>query len=80
MNMDGMTKLLNFLCRLEEYKVHYRMEHNRDDSIMVITDVPGQKWEVEFFRDGNIEIEIFKSDGEIRGEMELDRFFKEFSE
>ena len=78
--MDGMTKLLNFLCRLEECKIHYRMEHNRDDSIMVITDVPGQKWEVEFFPDGNIEIEIFKSDGEIRGEMELDRFFKEFSE
>jgi hypothetical protein len=75
-----MTKLLKFLSRLEELKIHYRIEHNRDESIMVITDVPGQKWEIEFFNDGNIEIEIFRSDGEIRGESELERFFKEFSE
>ena len=73
-----MTKLLEFLRRLDACKIHYRIEHNRDDSIMVITDVPGQKWEVEFFPDGNVEIEIFKSDGEIRGESELERFFQEF--
>jgi len=77
---NGMTKLLNFLCRLEKVKIYYRIEHNRDDSIMVIPDVPGQKWEVEFFADGTVEIEIFKSDGKIRGESELDRFFKEHSE
>jgi len=78
--MDGMTKLLNFLCRLDECNIHYRIEHNRDDAVMVITDVPGQKWEIEFFTDGNVEIEIFKSDGGIWEESELERFFKEFSE
>jgi hypothetical protein len=78
--MDGMAKLLKFLHRLDECKIHYRIEYNREDSVMVITDVPGQKWEVEFFADGNIEIEIFKSDREIRGEMELERFFREFSD
>jgi len=77
---NAMTKLLNFLCRLEKVKIYYRIEHNRDDSIMVIPDVPGQKWEVEFFADGTVEIEIFKSDGKILGESELDRFFKEYSE
>jgi hypothetical protein len=76
--MKGMTKLLNFLCRLEDCKIHYRLEHSRKESIMVIPDVPGQKWEIEFFDDGNVEIEIFTSDGEIRPESELDRFFKEF--
>lgn len=78
--MDGMTKLLNFLSRLEKDKFHYRLEHNRDDTVMVIIDVPGQKWEVEFFADGNVEVEIFKSDGEIRNEYELERLFREFSE
>ncbi len=78
--MDGMTKFVNFLRRPEECKIHYRMEHNREDSVMVITDVPGQKWEVEFFNDGNVEIEIFKSDGQIQKEIEVERFFKEFSE
>ncbi len=79
MIMKGMTKLLKCLRRLEELKIHYRIEHNRDDSIMVITDVPGQKWEIEFFNDGDVEIEIFKSDGQIREESELERFFKKFS-
>jgi len=78
--MKVMTKLLKFLCRLEELKIHYRIEHTRDESIMVITDVPGQKWEIEFFNDGGVEIEIFKSDGEILEESELERFFKEFSD
>ncbi len=77
---NGMTKLLEFLCRLERCKIHYRIEHNREDSIMVMPDVPGQRWEVEFFADGQVEIEIFKSEGKILEESELDRFFKEFSD
>jgi hypothetical protein len=47
---------------------------------MVMPDVPGQRWEVEFFADGQVEIEIFKSEGNILEESELDRFFKEFSD
>ena len=47
--MSEMNKLLDFLCRLDKYNIHYRIEHNRDNAVMVITDVPGQKWEVEFF-------------------------------
>ena len=77
---DGMTKLLSFLCRLERCKIHYRIEHNRDDSIMVMSDVPGQRWEVEFFADGHVEVEVFKSDGDMRGESELERFFDEFAD
>ena len=45
---NGMIKLLDFLCRLEKCQIHYRIEHNRDASIMVMPEVPGQRWEVEF--------------------------------
>jgi len=78
--MNELEKLVDFLCRLDKYKIHYRIEHNHDDAVMVIADVPGQKWEVEFFTNGKIEVEIFKSDGEILEEFELERFFNEFSE
>ena len=74
-----MTKLLDFLCHLEKCEIHYRIEHHRDDSLLVMPDVPGQRWEVEFFVDGQDEIEIFKSDGAIRPESELERFFEAFS-
>jgi hypothetical protein len=35
---------------------------------MVIADVPGHRWEIEFMRDGSIEVERFTSSGEIGGE------------
>ena len=57
---SSLTKLLNFLDSLENVKIHYRLSHVRD-SLMVEIDVPGEKWEVEFFDNGEIEIERFVS-------------------
>ena len=56
-----MKKLLKFLTDLEAHKIHYYLEHNRDDSIMVHIAIPGERWEVEFFIDNHVEIEIFKN-------------------
>jgi len=61
-----MIKILTFLNQLDTADVHYTIEHNRQDSIMVIVRLPGELWEVEFFEDDKIEIEILKSDGVIR--------------
>jgi len=60
-------KLLAFLDRLDQGKVWYRLEHVRD-SIMVTAAIPGERWEVEFFEDGTVEIERFRSSGDIAGE------------
>ena len=57
--MNPMNDLLNFLVNLEERKISYRLEHNRQDSIMVLVATPGKRWEVEFFGDGRIETEVF---------------------
>ncbi len=75
-----MDDLLNFLTSLEECKIHYTLEHNRNETIMVLVAVPGERWEVEFFSDGNVEIEIFKSHGEMKDKSEIERLFNEFSE
>ena len=69
-----MKKLLNFLNNLEKRKIHYRLEHNREDFIMVNVAVPGGRWEIEFSDDGRIEIEIFKnSSGVLCDESLLDK-------
>jgi len=71
-----MQKLLLFLQKLELYKIHYTIEHNRDDYIMVLVSIPGERWEVEFDAEGNIEIEVFKnSTGVYSDERILDRLF-----
>lgn len=74
-----MNNLIDFLDKLEERKIYYRLNKIRD-SILVEIAVPGQRWEVEFFPDGDIQVEKFISDGEIKGKTELDVLFKDFSD
>lgn len=46
---------------------------------MVMIAVPGARWEVEFFADGSIEVEVFESSGGVQGPELLARLFEEFS-
>lgn len=73
-----MEKLIDFLNKLESANIYYRLNKVRD-GIMVEIAVPGQRWEVEFMRDGDIQVEKFLSTGEIFGEQELDSWLHTFS-
>lgn len=80
MTQTSLGKLLAFLERLEELKLHYRLAHVRD-SIMVEIAVPGERWEVEFFDNGEVEIERFVSTGVNTIDDEaLNRLVVEYSE
>ena len=57
--MTTLETVLQFLTALERRKIYYRLEHNRDEALMVRIDVPGQRWEVEFLADGETLVEIF---------------------
>jgi hypothetical protein len=74
-----MDKLLTFLGDLEAAKIRYTLEHNREDSIMVLLVVPGERWEVEFFADEHVEVEVFRSIG-MKGEEELERLWRDFKD
>ena len=71
-----MKKILDFLDKLEEKKIYYKLNKIRD-AIMVEIDIPGERWEVEFFADGNIEVEKFISQGEIHDESEFEALFSD---
>ena len=62
--------LLDVLDDLEQASIAYRLEHVRN-SIMVIATIPGERWEIEFFEDGPVEVERFFSSGKIEGEEAL---------
>jgi hypothetical protein len=72
-------KLLDFLARLQEHKHHYRLSCWRDEAIMIELAVPGERWEVEFFADGHVEVERFRSDGRIADESVLNELFTTFA-
>lgn len=74
-----MDKLIDFLNTLEERKIYYRLNKVSDNILVEIT-VPGQRWEVEFFRDGSVQIEKFLSEGHIRDEVALEELFNVFGE
>lgn len=80
--MNSLENLLNFLMRLRECCIHYTLVSPppRDEAIMVQVDMPGERWEVEFFADGEVEVEVFRSNGRIEHEEALDRLFREFSD
>ena len=68
---SAMARLLRFLERIEGAKISYRLEHVRD-SIMVVAAVPGERWEIEFLEDGDVEVERFISNGVTSGDGLLD--------
>ncbi len=72
-----MEQLLDFLNKLEDNHVYYRLNKVRD-AILVEIAVPGARWEVEFLRDGEIEVEKFISNGEICDGSALDALFDAF--
>lgn len=74
-----MRKLLSFLSMLEQNCIHYKLNKTRD-SILVEVAVPGQRWEIEFFANNQIEVERFISTGEIEDDTSLDSLFKNFSD
>ncbi len=74
-----MKKLIEFLNALEESGIYYKLNKVRD-AIMVEIAVPGERWEVEFMNDDTVEVEIFKSIGEIEDESVLNRLFTDYGD
>lgn len=69
--------LFEFLNELDNRKIFYRLNKVRE-AVMVEVAVPGERWEIEFFEDGSIEIEKFKTIGEIYGKEELSVLLEKF--
>ena len=53
MSQAPFDKLTTFLKHLETAHLHYTLASHREDTIMVLVTVPGERWEIEFFGDGS---------------------------
>lgn len=71
---------MSLLRRLEGAHIAYQLRQFRDDALAVEVAVPGERWEIEFLEDGEIEIEIFRSSGEILSAKALDDLFRRFGD
>ena len=82
MNSNQLTnplgRLLQFLDQLEQIGISYDLKHVRD-SIMIRAYIPEGLWEIEFFEDGTLEVEVFRREEGVEGVSEawLDQFIQE---
>ncbi len=76
MKTDFLNKFLTFLNQLEQQKINYQIDHHRDESVMITVSIVGERWEIEFLENGDIEVEKFISNGEIAGEEALKEIFE----
>lgn len=51
------------LTELDQRHVPYQIQVVRSGALMVSVAIPGERWEIEFFDDGHIEVERFTSNG-----------------
>ena len=77
-------RLLDFLRRLDAARIHYSLAHFRDETLAVEVVVPGERWEIEFFADGSVEVEVFSSVGpagiELEGPEAIERLFAQHTD
>jgi len=78
--MDKLEKLIEFLNKLEKANIYFQLGRIREESILIEATVPGQLWEIEFLRDGSVDVQIYKSDGNLLDEKQLDALIKDWSD
>ena len=61
--MTALSKATEFRRELDRRHVAYEFRIVRDEALMMSVPLPGERWEIEFFDDGRIELERFVSQG-----------------
>ena len=63
--MTKLATLTDFVDRLDTAQLHYTMTSVAEGAIRVGVTVQGEHWQIDFNEDGDIEVEVFRSNGEI---------------
>jgi len=74
--MSKLSKLTKFLDRLDEAGLHYTLSSVTEDALIVAVRNGEERWELEFSGNGDIEVEVFRSDGEIGDESVIEELFE----
>jgi len=61
--MTALSEICLLLAELDQRHVPYQIQIVRPDALMVSVAIPGERWEIEFFDDGHVEVERFTSNG-----------------
>jgi hypothetical protein len=68
------------ILKLQAAKIFFSMTTVREDAVMFLVTVPGERWEVEIFPDGHLDIEVFRGSSGVQDAAKLDELFERFSD
>lgn len=68
---NALQSVLDFLVALDRAGIFYRLSRPRGEALMVEAAIPGERWEVEFFADGHVEVERFRTVDGVRSDPAL---------
>jgi len=63
--MTVLDDVLQFCAALNERRASYKLSVDRPEAIGVTLDVPGERWEIDFFPDEHIELERYVGQGAV---------------
>lgn len=75
---SGIDQLFRLCRQLEKHSVSYAIECVREGALTLAVAIPGERWEIEFFDDGTLELERFVSVGVEDGASAPERLLEIF--
>ena len=76
----AVPSLHEFIRELEETRTYFSLTSVREGAVMVEVALVDERWEVEFFDDRPLQIEIYRSDGSIFGPEKLSELHERIRE
>jgi hypothetical protein len=73
--LEPPSDLHGLLTALDDVGLAYRLDRVRPGSVLVSIAVPGERWEIEVFEDGHVDVEVFRSGGDIEDVQSIARLF-----
>jgi hypothetical protein len=64
---------------LKRAGIHFVRNDYREGAVSLFATVPGQRWEIDVMEDGEVEVECFKSDGNLLDEAGFKELVKAFA-
>jgi hypothetical protein len=65
---NPLKKLLALSDQLKAADIHHDVTRYREDGVSIIATIPGERWEIDVLDDGEVVVEVYKSQGGCRGE------------
>ena len=78
--INALKKLLALSDQLKAANIHHEVTRYREDGVSIIATVPGERWEIDVLDDGEIVVEVYKSQGGCRGAETLKDLFERHSD